>query len=130
MKNLGIIEELKDISTLTVIKDLIKESNPLTLVYENETSGYVKFDNGLIIQWGQREITPSTTIFMQDISYPISFTKYSLPFISRSYGYSSPSQRMFCASSLTTSTFRIIIESTVQTVLNQKDTYFWFAIGV
>lgn len=66
MKNLGIIKQLKDISTLSVIKDLIKESNPLTLVYENGTSGYVKFENGLIIQWGQREIASSTTIFIQD----------------------------------------------------------------
>ena len=130
MKNLGIIEQLKDISTLTVIKDLIKESNPLTLVYENGTSGYVKFENGLIIQWGQREIAPSTTIFIQDISYPIPFTKYSLPFVTRSYGYSSPSQRLFCAAPLTTSVFRIIIESTEQAVLDQKDTYFWFAIGI
>lgn len=127
MKNIGIIEQLNDISTLAVIKDLIKESNPLTLVYENGTAGYTKLDNGLIIQWGQRTFAPTTTNQLLQLQYNIPFKKYGLPFCERSVSNHSLTALRHTVWPKDQKQFNLYIETST---IGMDDTYFWIAIGI
>lgn len=127
MKNLGMIEKLKDIPTLETIKTLIRASNPLTLIYENGTAGYTKFDNGLIIQWGQRTLAPTTTSQLLQLQYHIPFTKYVLPFCERSVSNHSLTALRHTVWPRDTSQFNLYIETTTTDI---TDTYFWIAIGI
>ena len=64
-----------------------EESTPWTNVYLKgvlkESSGYTKLPNGLIMQWGDFEMTPSTTSnsYSYTISFPITFSTTCLSII-------------------------------------------------
>lgn len=80
-----------------------------------EQNGYVKYSNGLILQWGTNQSSP--------ITFPISFTKTVftvLPILQTADGGNMSKNRLY------------VINLTVNgfTIYNPQNGYNWLAIGV
>ena len=85
--NLGKIHVFPSEALYNQFKDIIAD-NDLALLKDDgayivaallEQNGYVKFSNGLILQWGNTE--------QNTVTLPIAYTKYYCVAISTSWGY-------------------------------------------
>ena len=120
--NLGKIHVFPSESLYNQFKDIIA-SNDLALLKDDgayivaallEQNGYVKFSNGLILQWGSNNPSP--------ITYPISFTKTVftvLPILQTTDGGNMSKNRLY-VTNLTVKGFSIY---------NPQNSYNWLAIG-
>lgn len=120
--NLGKIHVFPSETLYNQFKDIIAD-NDLALLKDDgeyivaallEQNGYVKFSNGLILQWGSNNPSP--------ITYPISFTKTVftvLPILQTSDGGNMSKNRLY-VTSLTVNGF---------TIYNPQNSYNWLAVG-
>lgn len=120
--NLGKIHVFPSETLYNQFKDIIAD-NDLALLKDDgayivaallEQNGYVKFSNGLILQWGSNNPSP--------ITYPISFTKTVftvLPILQTADGGNMSKNRLY-VTSLTVKGF---------TIYNPQNSYNWLAVG-
>lgn len=120
--NLGKIHVFPSETLYNQFKDIIAD-NDLALLKDDgayivaallEQNGYVKFSNGLILQWGSNNPSP--------ITYPVSFTKTVftvLPILQANDGANMSKSRLF-AQNITLNGFSIAY---------QQDVYNWIAVG-
>lgn len=120
--NLGKIHVFPSETLYNQFKDIIAD-NDLALLKDDgayivaallEQNGYVKFSNGLILQWGSNNPSP--------ITYPISFTKTVftvLPILQTADGGNMSKNRLY-VTSLTVNGF---------TIYNPQSSYNWLAVG-
>ena len=120
--NLGKIHVFPSETLYNQFKDIIAD-NDLALLKDDgayivaallEQNGYVKFSNGLILQWGSNNPSP--------ITYPISFTKTVftvLPILQTADGGNMSKNRLY-VTSLTVNGF---------TIYNPQNSYNWLAVG-
>lgn len=120
--NLGKIHVFPSETLYNQFKDIIAD-NDLALLKDDGAyivaanlaqNGYVKFSNGLILQWGSNNPSP--------ITYPISFTKTVftvLPILQTTDGGNMSKNRLY-VTDLTIKGFSIY---------NPQDSYNWLAIG-
>lgn len=120
--NLGKIHVFPSETLYNQFKDIIAD-NDLALLKDDGAyivaanlaqNGYVKFSNGLILQWGSNNPSP--------ITYPISFTKTVftvLPILQTTDGGNMSKNRLY-VTDLTIKGFDIY---------NPQDSYNWLAIG-
>lgn len=120
--NLGKIHVFPSETLYNQFKDIIAD-NDLALLKDDGAyiiaanlaqNGYVKFSNGLILQWGSNNPSP--------ITYPISFTKTVftvLPILQTTDGGNMSKNRLY-VTNLTVKGFSIY---------NPQNSYNWLAIG-
>lgn len=120
--NLGKIHVFPSETLYNQFKDIIAD-NDLALLKDDGAyivaanlaqNGYVKFSNGLILQWGSNNPPP--------ITYPISFTKTVftvLPILQTTDGGNMSKNRLY------------VIDLTIKGfgIYNPQDSYNWLAIG-
>lgn len=120
--NLGKIHVFPSETLYNQFKDIIAD-NDLALLKDDGAyivaaniaqNGYVKFSNGLILQWGSNNPSP--------ITYPISFTKTVftvLPILQTTDGGNMSKNRLY------------VIDLTIKGfgIYNPQDSYNWLAIG-
>lgn len=120
--NLGKIHVFPSETLYNQFKDIIAD-NDLALLKDDGAyivaanlaqNGYVKFSNGLILQWGSNNPSP--------ITYPISFTKTVftvLPILQTTDGGNMSKNRLY------------VIDLTIKgfDIYNPQDSYNWLAIG-
>lgn len=93
---------------------LLKDDGAYIIAANLAQNGYVKFSNGLILQWGSNNPSP--------ITYPISFTKTVftvLPILQTTDGGNMSKNRL------------LVTDLTIKgfSIYNPQDSYNWLAIG-
>ena len=124
--NLGKIHVFPSETLYNQFKDIIAD-NDLALLKDDGAyivaanlaqNGYVKFSNGLILQWGISDVPNSSTV----VTFPISFATrvfMVLPILQTTDGGNMSKNRL-CVTNLTVKGFSIC---------NPQDSYNWLAIG-
>ena len=124
--NLGKIHVFPSETLYNQFKDIIAD-NDLALLKDDGAyiiaanlaqNGYVKFSNGLILQWGNSAVATSSTV----VTFPISFAArvfMVLPILQTTDGGNMSKNRL-CVTTLTVKGFSIY---------NPQDNYNWLAIG-
>ena len=107
------------IATTAFVKDCFTNSRSNFITFSKGSNGYIKFSNGVILQWGKAQ-----TNGRQQIKFPIAFT-ISNPKVLIEHGYNSSSTNVTYFSMLSgapTSTYFYIYS-------NNPTANYWFAIG-
>jgi hypothetical protein len=97
---------------------LLKDDGAYIIAANLAQNGYVKFSNGLILQWGFSDVPNSSTV----VTFPISFaarTFIVLPILQTTDGGNMSKNRLY-VTNLTVKGFSIY---------NPQDSYNWLAIG-
>ncbi len=95
---------------------LLKDDSAAIVAANLAENGYVKFANGLIVQWGKNQESP--------ITFPIAFAKavYTItPVLQSPNDGGNMSKNRLCATNISVSGFSIVYP---------QDTYNWIAIGM
>lgn len=65
------------IATTAFVKDCFTNSRSNFITFSKSSNGYIKFSNGIMIQWGRAWDVPSGTT----ITYPVAFKSWAIPVI-------------------------------------------------
>lgn len=95
-----------------------------TLAYSQNTNGYYKLGNGLIIQWGQATVPAKTNTIT--VTLPISFTKVFKVVSNHAGSGGDPTRTNVQCAVLSTSQFQLNNTATNDAAMSR----YWIAIGV
>lgn len=131
--NLGKIHVFPSETLYNQFKDIIAD-NDLALLKDDgayivaallEQNGYVKFSNGLILQWG---VSVTSNTGPVTITYPIAHTIFACPYTTSTM--SSEAIAAINTNNNTVQSFDVHARYYVGQAYNVADTFNWFSIGI
>lgn len=113
-------DDSSKIATTAFVKSVLSGSGTGLATYKKDSNGYIKFNNGIIINWGRVHINAATSA---TVTLPIAFTSTNYKVVGTIYNTDAGSQKNMGVNNYTTTSFKMYNGQ------GGVEDYDWIAIG-